>query len=83
MYSETSVSVWMVHIIFKSCASNLASWVFFLAHRADLHFLCTHTIQGKVPLWGNPSKHLERCCSPLIKVLQSSNSQQEIRDGFF
>lgn len=53
--------------VFTVWAYNLPSWVFFLAYRAD--FLGSHTIQGVVSRWGNPSKHLERCCSPLKKVL--------------
>lgn len=69
--------------VFKLCAYDLASWVFFLAYRAGVHFLGSRTVQCVVYLWGDPSKHLERCCSPLIKVLQSSISQQAIRDGFF
>lgn len=47
---------------------------------ADMRFLGTHTIQGVVSFRGDPSKHLERCCCPLIKVLQNSIFEQVIRD---
>lgn len=49
---------------------------------ADMRFLGSHTIQGEVSFRGDPSKHLERCCCPLIKVLQNSIFEQVIRDVF-
>lgn len=49
---------------------------------ADMLFLGTHTIQRVVSFRGDPSKHLERCCCPLIKVLQNSIFEQVIRDVF-
>lgn len=62
----------------KFSAYNLPSWVLFLAYMADMCFLGTHTIQGVVSFRGDPSKHLERCCCPLIKVLLNSIFEQMI-----
>lgn len=62
--------------ISKYHVCNLPRCVLFLAHVTGVHLLCSDTIQSVVSLGGDPSKHLERCCDPLIRVLQNSNSQQ-------
>lgn len=69
--------------ISKYHACNLPSCVLFLAHVTGVHILCSDTIQGVVSLRGDPSKHLVRCCNPLIRVLQNSNSQQMTKEHVF
>lgn len=61
---------------------NLPSCVLLLAHATGVRLLRSDTVQGVVSLTRDPSKHLERCCDPLIRVLLNSSSQQMTKNIF-
>lgn len=66
--------------ISKCHMCNLPSCVLFLAHATGVRLLRSDT--GVVSLTRDPSKHLERCCDLLIRVLLNSSSQQMTKNIF-